>query len=76
MDGQITQEKYQGMKTTGMNGTLKARRLRSLLMKKLHSQIMVHRPTQVWRKKTTSTSMPQEEQAFDSSSGSDDAPEQ
>jgi hypothetical protein len=32
--------------------------------------------TQVWRKKTTSTSTPQEEQASDSSSGSDDAPEQ
>jgi hypothetical protein len=32
--------------------------------------------TQVWRKKTTSISTPQEEQASDSSSGSDDAPEQ
>jgi hypothetical protein len=32
--------------------------------------------TQVWRKKTTSTSTPQEKQASDSSSGSDDAPEQ
>jgi hypothetical protein len=44
MDEQITQEKYQGMKTAGINGTLKTRRLMSLLMKKLHSQIMVHRP--------------------------------
>jgi hypothetical protein len=44
MDGQITQEKYQGMKTARMNGTLKTRRLRSLLMKKLHNQIMIHRP--------------------------------
>jgi hypothetical protein len=32
--------------------------------------------TQVWRKKTTPTSTPQEEHASDSSSGSDDAPEQ
>jgi hypothetical protein len=37
MDGQINQEKYQGMKTAGMNGTLKTRRLKSLLMKKLHN---------------------------------------
>jgi hypothetical protein len=44
MDGQITQEKYQGMKTAEMNEILMTRRLRSLLMKKLHSQIMVHRP--------------------------------
>jgi hypothetical protein len=44
MDGQITQEKYQGMKTAGMNGTLKIRRLKSLLMKKLHSPIILHIP--------------------------------
>jgi hypothetical protein len=44
MDGQITQEKYQGMKATGMNGTLKTRRLKSLLMKKLHNQILLHKP--------------------------------
>jgi hypothetical protein len=31
--------------------------------------------TQVWRKKTTSTSTPQEEQASNSSVGSDDEPE-
>jgi hypothetical protein len=44
MDGQITQEKCQGMKTTGMNGTLKTRSLKSLLMKKLHIQILLHIP--------------------------------
>jgi hypothetical protein len=44
MDGQITQEKYQDMKIVGMNGTLKTRRLKSLQMKKLHSQILLHRP--------------------------------
>jgi hypothetical protein len=32
--------------------------------------------TQVWRKKTTSISMPQDEQAFDSLEGSDGEPEQ
>jgi hypothetical protein len=37
MDEQITQEKYQGMNTAVINGTLKTRRLRSLLMKKLHN---------------------------------------
>jgi predicted ribosome-associated RNA-binding protein Tma20 len=44
MDEQITQEKYQGMKTAGINRTLKTRRLRNLLMKKLYNQIMVHKP--------------------------------
>jgi hypothetical protein len=51
MDEHITKEKYQGMKTAGMNGTFKTRRLRSLLMKKLHSQIMVHRPLRYGEKR-------------------------
>jgi hypothetical protein len=74
MDGQITQEKYHGMKTAGMNETLKTRRLRSLLMKKLHSQIMTHRPLRYGERRQHQHQP--EEQASDSSSGSDDAPEQ
>jgi hypothetical protein len=64
------------MKTAGMNGTLKKKRLKSLLMKKLHSQILLQRPFRYEEKKTTSTSTLQEEQTFDSSAGSYYEPEQ
>jgi hypothetical protein len=43
MDGQSTQGKYQNMKIARMNRTLKTRRLKSLQMKKLHSQILLHK---------------------------------
>ena len=61
------------MKTAGMNGTLKTRRLSN---EEATQPDYGTQTTQVWRKKTTSTSTPQEEQASDSSSGSDDAPQQ